>query len=130
MWLRGLTIWLGAAIVGSFATTFGWFIVIRQPLDAQALVGFSDETLWFTVPGSALISIAFGILEWRGLRAPWRYITLVAIGAAAGAFILSFGGEDAVGLGAAYGLVTTLVWIGLLFALRMHRQSKSAQAEV
>ena len=127
MWLRSLTIWLGAALLGSI---LGWvglqlfrpvFHLFPQPDDVEMLFGQILMPFIFTVFGSALLALAFGVIDRLHVAAPWKYLVLLVIGTVAGGLMLSWGGAPFFLLGAAYGALTTVAWVALLVALRMHR---------
>jgi hypothetical protein len=122
MWIRGLTIWVGAALIGSVVGTVGLQLISHGGWageDLRSLIGIGLLTLVFTVAGSALLFLAF----WRlaKLRAVdgWSYAILVLFGGLAGAFMLSFLGAS--GIGAAYGVVTALAWVALLRLTKFDR---------
>jgi hypothetical protein len=117
MWMRGLAIWLGAAIIGAIGGTIGAQLIYGGkfgPSDIRFTLGFAAMTLIFTVGGSAFLALVNQALDSRNVPRHLRYAALVLTGGAAGALTLSFLGSSSVAIGAGYGTVTALAWVALL----------------
>ena len=115
MWVRGLTIWLGAALIGSIVGTTGLQLISRGGWaedEIRLLIRIGLITLFFTVPGSAFLFLSYGCLARFRAGENFRYPILVLWGGLAGAFITSFMHSPA--LGAGYGIATALTWVALL----------------
>ena len=132
MWLRGIAVWIGAAIAGSFLGSAArelleyFYYVFGPATDLDQFLGRAVATLPFTVVGSTLLSLAYDAMARRGLRAPWLYAALMVFGMFAGAVMLSWAGWVFSLIGAGYAVITTTAWLGLLVVLRMNRVSEAA----
>jgi hypothetical protein len=118
--LRGVSVWLGAAVLGSASCTLVWnlFGGSWSGVGLRHVVGIAAATLMFTVPGSALLSLAFAWSGRRGLPLTLRRALLVLLGALAGAgMMLPLGGLQSVTLGGVYGAATAAAWVGLHMVL-------------
>jgi hypothetical protein len=113
---RGLAVWLVPPLLASFALTAIVQIATGGQLSGNGLrvVGWlAITTLLFTVPGSALLSLAFAWAESRGLPLLGRYVALIALGAIAGSLAMTFGTSTAVIAGCLYGTATAVIWVAL-----------------
>jgi len=112
--VRGLSVWAGAAVLGSFGCSLVLAAAIDGGYSKDALrdtyfVGF--DSLIFTLPGSGLLMLAFAWLGGRSLPLIARYLCLMAIGGVAGAAMLMLGGLGRGALvGFGYGSATALFW--------------------
>ncbi len=117
MWMRGLAIWLGAAIIGAIGGTIGVQLIYGGkfgPSDIRFTLGLAAMTLIFTVGGSAFLALVYQAMDSRNIPRTFRYAALVVIGGAAGALTLSLLGFSSAAIGAGYGTVTALAWVALL----------------
>jgi hypothetical protein len=123
--VRGLIVWLGAAVVASFGcTTILHFAMGGDTSEAgfRAILGLGLVTLIFTIAGSAALTLAFAAVGQRGLSLGMRYVVLIGLGAAAGgAVMLPFRTSDTVVAGVVYGVATASVWVGLHRAIYGNR---------
>ena len=109
--VRGLILWLGAAVIGSFGCTALWQIAGGGLPAWGTVMGLGVVTLFWTITGSTLLLLVFSAMPTVPV---WgRYLLLVPLGAVAGAIMLSFGGWSSMMTGAAYGTATALAWVGL-----------------
>lgn len=113
--LRGLSLWLGAALLGSMVTTgIADAVLGGRTLQDFHWIWIGLFALIFTVGGSAFLCLAFAWMGDRSFRVPARYGVLLVAGAAAGALILVPVGTPILLLaGLAYGLATALAWVTL-----------------
>ncbi len=115
--VRPLSLWLGAAVCGSFACTLIINPILGGDWSATSLgwiVALSVYTLFFTVPGSGLLCLSYGWSENRGLVELARQGLVVLLGAAVGAaMMVPLGGTQNVLTGLFYGTGTALAWVGL-----------------
>jgi hypothetical protein len=116
-WLRGLTIVMGAALIGSVggAAAIGWFADWRSwtPFDQRAVVALLMTTLLWTIPGSAGLTLAYYWLGERTVRRPWRYFTIASLGVGCGYLLMRPFGPGLAVNGAAFGSVAAIAWIVL-----------------
>jgi len=119
--MRGISLWLGAALIGSFASsaaltaclTAGW-----TGSERWSLLGLSIISLLWTVPTSAVVMLAFAWPGWSGTSVGLRRIMLVPVGALAGPAIMMLGESSVAPLfGCVYGAVVASAWSGLHWAL-------------
>jgi hypothetical protein len=117
--VRGLSLWLGAALFGSLGCTIIWCVALGgdwSEIDLRMLLGLSIMTLFFTVPGSGLLGLAFGWTGQRGISVPLRRALLIPFGMiVGGALTLCFTPFQTALVGLAYGGATAIGW-GLLHA--------------
>jgi hypothetical protein len=111
--IRGLGVWLGAALCGSFGTTAAGVLIWGAPW-----AGFWASTFWWgtatllwTVGGSAALSLAFAWMSGRSFPAFARYCVLTILGPLLGIVMLPTGTPTAALLGLVYGGATTIAWI-------------------
>jgi hypothetical protein len=118
MWIRLATVWIGSALAGSSLGTLVQQILYHgawSGSDMRSFVGFALITLFWTVPGSALLFLIFGVLRGRDLSLGWSLFLLVILGTIAGGLMLSLFGMRAsnFAVGALYGLATAISWAAL-----------------
>ncbi len=116
MWMRGITIVLGAAVIGGTLASFGlqiashggWFVA-----DVSALVVLGASTLLFTVPGSMMMSLLYAGIRGRGFSTSLSYLILMFAGSGFGALWLFklFGTFNTSMIGCGYGAATAGAWI-------------------
>ena len=117
--LRGLTLWLGAALVGGFGAAVtlnalhggGW-----TSLELAGLFGASIIALLWTLPGSALLTLAFAWSGWSGSSAALRRVVLIPVGAAAGA-AAGFFFDTGLTFGFIFGAATAVAWGAFQWAI-------------
>jgi hypothetical protein len=114
--LKGLSIWLGAAVLGSLIPSP--FIEGHIP-SLQDLRDSFGLTILFTVPGSGLLVLFFAWLSRWEMPMALKLGMLIPLGAASGALIMIalLFPAALVGLGIAYGSATAVAWVGLHLAL-------------
>jgi len=113
-WLRGIAVWLGAALMGSFLGTAFWKVAFRGPMsDLRVAVSIGLGSLFFTLIGSAIMSGLFAGMGSRSRR--YRYTILVGAAGPVGAATMLFlnAPPAAVAGGAIYGVTTAIIWAGL-----------------
>jgi len=116
---RGATLWLGAALMGGLGAAVilnilhggGW-----TSFDLAGMLGLGIISLLWTVPASALVTLAFAWSGWSGTSAALRRALLVPLAAIAGAVFMSFF-EFQLLFGFVYGAATALAWGALQWAL-------------
>jgi hypothetical protein len=109
--VRGLSVWAGAAILGSFSCSLAMAAAMDSDFSRDALRDtyvFGLSSLIFTLPGSGLLMLAFAWMGQWSLSLIARYLCLVAIGGVAGAAILMLPGVPLWGF--SYGSATALFW--------------------
>jgi hypothetical protein len=75
--LRGIAVWIGAALMASFLCTVLWSVVVPgQMTDRRVAVSIGIASLFFTLIGSALISGLFAGMSAR----PTRHRRLILVG--------------------------------------------------
>jgi hypothetical protein len=117
----GLSVWLGAALIGSSGGTFLWLLALGE---IHSVTAWNDEfdfaliTLPFTIAGSAFLILIFsGLGRWM-VSLPQRYGLLVLIGAVTGS-VLMFWFD--MGAGMVYGTATAISWVVLHLAVYQGR---------
>ncbi len=109
--VRGLSVTLGAALLGSFSATL--LVVFRASLGAfewLPIFGVTLIALIFTTGGSAMLGLIYAAAWTLGPIA--RYALLIISGATVGGgLMLLLGGAPAGALGVSYGVTTALAWV-------------------
>ena len=88
--VQGVSLWVGAALLGAFGCTFALNIASGGGLsvqDLQLVLGIGLLTLIFTLAGSGFLTLAFAWLGQRSLTPAIRYGFLVAMGALHGVLL-------------------------------------------
>jgi len=127
--VRGLSLWLGAALVGSLGGTIIGNIALQggwSEASIRMLLAIATTTLFFTVPGAGLLGLAFAWTRNRGLGLMLRLALLVPVGAVFGGALMALSGSVPVAIaGLTYGGATGLGWAMLHAALYGHARRKA-----
>ena len=114
---RGVSVWIGAAIAGSFGCTAAWSFILGggiTPYDLRVIVALALTTMFWTIPGSAFVTLAFAWTGGRSIAVPMRYALVIVLGAVAGTLVmLPFGGSSSLLAGCSFGASTALCWVVL-----------------
>ena len=116
--VRGLTVWLGAAVLASLICTTIWRLADPGFLHAGEVLLVGCVTLFFTTAGSAALTLLFALTGPRPVVS--RYVILLIVGPVAGAVVF-LGIPALAAIGAAYGAATSGCWVSLHWAIHRGR---------
>ena len=126
--LRGAVLWLGPAMLAAFLCTAVLHLMSGGELtDWRSALSMALVTLFFTVGGSALLTLVYSSIGF--LPSGARYLVLVVVGViAGGAFMLLALAGSLMLAGMAYGATTACLWAGF-HAMLFGRSDRSDHSQ-